>query len=112
MAMRDEGSGATRSLAFARCTCYVAPGSGPIVMTLRLDGDSVSQFYDDNTGLFLSLGQGTEGSIHRAVWGPGVSTRPEAMAYVDGLVLQRLQRLAAARGDARPRVAAVLAVWS
>lgn len=74
-------------------------------MTLRLDGDSVSQFYDDNTGLFLSLGQGTEGSIHRAVWGPGVSTRPEAMAYVDGLVLERLQRLAAGRGEARPRVA-------
>jgi ubiquinone/menaquinone biosynthesis C-methylase UbiE len=67
-------------------------------MTSGLDGDSVSQnsvsqFYDDNTGLFLSLGQGTEGTIHRAVWGPGVATRAQAMAYVDGLVMQRLRAL-------------------
>jgi ubiquinone/menaquinone biosynthesis C-methylase UbiE len=75
-------------------------------MTLRLEGDSVSQFYDDNTGLFLSLGQGTEGSIHRAVWGPGVTTRAQAMAYVDGLVMRRLQQLRTeADGEARSRVA-------
>src|SRR5688572_3546220 len=56
-------------------------------------GSNVSRFYDDNTGLFLSLGQGTEGTIHRAVWGPGVENRVQAMAYVDGLILERLQRL-------------------
>ena len=33
------------------------------------------RYYDDNTGLLLKLGQGREGTIHRAVWGPGVDTR-------------------------------------
>jgi ubiquinone/menaquinone biosynthesis C-methylase UbiE len=60
-------------------------------MTSRLDANSVSQFYDDNTNLFLSLGQGTEGTIHRAVWGPGVQNRLQAMAFVDSLVMRRLQ---------------------
>ena len=57
-------------------------------------GPSVSRFYDDNTGLFLSLGQGTEGTIHRAIWGPGVRTRVEAMAYVDSLIMERVRALA------------------
>jgi SAM-dependent methyltransferase len=61
-------------------------------MTSRPESGAVSQFYDDNTELFLSLGQGTEGTIHRAVWGPGVQTRAQAMAYVDGLIMQRLER--------------------
>jgi SAM-dependent methyltransferase len=74
-------------------------------MTLRLGGDSVSQFYDDNTGLFLSLGQGTEGTIHRAVWGPGVKNRVQAMAFVDSLVMRRLERLEAGDSDATLRVA-------
>lgn len=65
--------------------------AGPPV--LRFDSEQVRRFYDDNTRLFLSLGQGTEGTIHRAVWGPGVDTRVQAMAYVDRLVLERLQRL-------------------
>jgi len=67
--------------------------------------DRVSEFYDDNTGLFLSLGQGTEGTIHRAVWGPGVENRAAAMAYVDGLILRRLERLAASVAERAPRVA-------
>lgn len=71
-------------------------------MTSRLGTASVSQFYDDNTELFLSLGQGTEGTIHRAVWGPGVRSRRQAMAYVDGLVLERLNQVG--RGE-RPSVA-------
>lgn len=61
----------------------------------------VETFYDENTSLFLSLGQGSDGTIHRAVWGPGVTRREHAMAYVDGLVLQRLEQLKAER----PRVA-------
>lgn len=57
------------------------------------DGEQARRFYDDNTRLFLSLGQGTEGTIHRAVWGPGVASRVQAMAYVDQLVIERLERL-------------------
>lgn len=62
-------------------------------LALRFDSEQVKRFYDDNTRLFLSLGQGTEGTIHRAVWGPGVETRVQAMAYVDRLVLERLELL-------------------
>lgn len=76
----------------------------------RLDANVVSQFYDDNTNLFLSLGQGTEGTIHRAVWGPGVQNRVQAMAFVDSLVMRRLQRQKQANprsgdGHGLPRVA-------
>jgi SAM-dependent methyltransferase len=74
-------------------------------MTVQRDGDSVSKFYDDNTGLFLSLGQGTEGSIHRAVWGPGVTSRARAMAFVDTLVMRRLEPLRSATAALPLRVA-------
>jgi hypothetical protein len=52
--------------------------------------EDVRRFYDDNTRLMLGLGQGTEGTIRRAVWGPGVSTRRQAMRYVDDLILERI----------------------
>ncbi|HEY6726890.1 MAG TPA: methyltransferase domain-containing protein, partial [Polyangiaceae bacterium] len=38
-----------------------------------------------------------EGTIHRAVWGPGVDTRAQAMVYVDELVAERAARLQSAR---------------
>jgi SAM-dependent methyltransferase len=68
-------------------------------MTVSLEVDRVKRFYDENTSLFLSLGQGTEGTIHRAVWGPGVESRVHAMAYVDGLILERLRRLASGAAE-------------
>ena len=40
----------------------------------------VRRYYDDHTRQFLALGQGTDGTIRRAVWGPGVASRAEAMA--------------------------------
>jgi cyclopropane fatty-acyl-phospholipid synthase-like methyltransferase len=61
---------------------------------LQPESQKVKQYYEDNTRLFLSLGQGSEGTIHRAVWAPGVKNRAEAMAYPDRLVLERLERLA------------------
>jgi SAM-dependent methyltransferase len=67
-------------------------------MALSLQGDEVRKFYDENTSLFLSLGQGTEGTIHRAIWGPGVKHRAEAMAYVDGLIMDRLATLRRSAG--------------
>jgi SAM-dependent methyltransferase len=68
-------------------------------MNASLEADRVKRFYNDNTSLFLSLGQGTEGTIHRAVWGPGVASRVHAMAYVDGLILERLRSLRPGSGD-------------
>jgi SAM-dependent methyltransferase len=67
-------------------------------MATSLRGDEVRKFYDENTSLFLSLGQGTEGTIHRAVWGPGVQNREQAMAYVDGLIMERLGKIGRAPG--------------
>jgi SAM-dependent methyltransferase len=59
----------------------------------RQDGHTelVRRYYDSNTAKFEGLGQ-AGGSIHRAVWGPGVATRHEAFHYVDELVLRALPR--------------------
>jgi SAM-dependent methyltransferase len=71
-------------------------------MSLQFDSERVRRFYDDNTRLFLSLGQGTEGTIHRAIWGPGVQSRVQAMAYVDELVLARLSGMQQAAQQQQP----------
>jgi cyclopropane fatty-acyl-phospholipid synthase-like methyltransferase len=49
----------------------------------------VRRYYDHNVTAFERLGQGGA-SIHRAVWGPGVSTRVAAMHHVDELLLGAL----------------------
>jgi SAM-dependent methyltransferase len=44
----------------------------------------VRHYYDRNTRSFLEYGHGAgTGSIHRAVWAPGVSNREEAFRYVE-----------------------------
>jgi SAM-dependent methyltransferase len=49
----------------------------------RFDAEDIRRYYDRHTPAFLSRGQGRgTGSIHRAVWGPGVTTRREAFHYV------------------------------
>lgn len=48
--------------------------------------ERVRRYYDNNAAAFERLGQGGA-SIHRAVWGPGVTTRAEAFHYVDELIL-------------------------
>lgn len=73
-------------------------------MAKSFEGEQVRRFYDENTRLFLSLGQGTEGTIHRAIWGPGVRTRTEAMAYVDELVMERLARLSPPGAEPPPHL--------
>jgi SAM-dependent methyltransferase len=48
----------------------------------------VRDYYDQNTRGFLEYGQGAAtGSIHRAVWGPGVTTRDEAFRYVEDRIV-------------------------
>lgn len=49
----------------------------------------VRRYYDNNTAVFVRLGRGG-GAIHRAVWGPGVSTGAEALHFVDELILRSL----------------------
>jgi SAM-dependent methyltransferase len=49
--------------------------------------DAVRRFYDRNTPAFVALGQGgAVGAIHRAVWGPGVSSDAAAFRYVEDAI--------------------------
>lgn len=61
-----------------------ASDAGPNALTER-----VRRYYDNNAAAFEKLGQGGA-SIHRAVWGPGVSSRAEAFHHVDELILDSL----------------------
>ncbi|HET9956903.1 MAG TPA: class I SAM-dependent methyltransferase [Polyangiaceae bacterium] len=50
---------------------------------------SVANYYDENTRAFVRRGHGrTTGAIHRAVWGPGVHTREDAMHHVEDRLLR------------------------
>lgn len=50
----------------------------------RFDTSDIRRYYDRLTPAFITYGQGgSTGAIHRAVWGPGTSTRLEAFHYVD-----------------------------
>jgi cyclopropane fatty-acyl-phospholipid synthase-like methyltransferase len=51
--------------------------------------EQVRRYYENNTAAFDRLGQGGA-AIHRAVWGPGVSTRAAAFHHVDELILEAL----------------------
>lgn len=62
--------------------------------------DAVRAYYDRNTAKFERLGQGGA-SIHRAVWGAGVTTRAEAFHFVD-------QRIASVIATTKPSGARVL----
>lgn len=62
--------------------------------------DAVRAYYDRNTAKFERLGQGGA-SIHRAVWGAGVTTRAEAFHFVD-------ERIAREIATAKARAARVL----
>lgn len=65
-----------------------------------------AEYYDANTKRFLTFGLGSaSGSIHRAVWAPGVDSRLEAMNYVDNLILDELRKLAQAHEARRAREA-------
>lgn len=50
----------------------------------------VQKYYDRNTESFQRHGQSGL-SIHRAVWGPGVTTRNAAVHFVDDLILRELR---------------------
>ncbi len=54
--------------------------------------EAVRHYYDANTHHFVRHGQGKT-SIHRAVWGPGVTTRQQAMHWIDERVVEELARL-------------------
>jgi cyclopropane fatty-acyl-phospholipid synthase-like methyltransferase len=62
--------------------------------------EAVRAYYDRNTAKFERLGQGGA-SIHRAVWGEGVTTRAQAFHFVD-------ERIRSVIAETKPRGARVL----
>jgi SAM-dependent methyltransferase len=61
----------------------------------------VARYYDANTPRFLAHGQGgSEGVLHRAVWGEGVRDPAGAFHFVHELVLREIAGL----GSPRPRI--------
>jgi SAM-dependent methyltransferase len=63
-------------------------------MMAKFDTTQVRHFYDRNTAGFLTTGQGGS-ALHRAVWGPGVTTRAGAFRYVEDEVVRLLHTLPA-----------------
>jgi SAM-dependent methyltransferase len=58
---------------------------------------AVGRYYDRHTSAFVSLGQrGSDGAIHRAVWGPGTTSRQQAFRYVEDQIASRIRELPAA----------------
>lgn len=67
------------------------------------DVDAVRRFYDRNTPAFVTLGQGgAVGAIHRAVWGPGVTSEAAAFRYVEDSIAAALQSAGVVPADAPP----------
>jgi SAM-dependent methyltransferase len=63
------------------------------------DIDAVRRYYDRHTAAFVSHGQrGSDGAIHRAVWGPGTRTRVRAFRYVEDRIAELLRGLVPSRG--------------
>jgi cyclopropane fatty-acyl-phospholipid synthase-like methyltransferase len=64
----------------------------------EFDADQVQRYYDRNTPAFVALGQGGGvGAIHRAVWGPGTTTREQAFHFAEDRIADVVRRL-----DAEP----------
>ena len=55
--------------------------------------NDVTRYYNNNTRRFLLIGHGGKSlAIRRAVWGPGVTNRDEAMQYVNARIAEALDR--------------------
>jgi SAM-dependent methyltransferase len=63
-------------------------------MTRSIEADRVRNYYDRHTPAFVSLGQrGSDGAIHRAVWGPGTTSRRHAFRYVEDRLAEFVREL-------------------
>ena len=58
------------------------------------DAEQIRRYYDRHTPAFVALGQrGSDGAMHRAVWGPGTATHRQAFRYVEDQIALLLQGL-------------------
>src|SRR3954447_9987111 len=73
--------------------------------TPRFDAAQIRRYYDRNTPPFVALGQGgSVGAIHRAVWGPGATTREQAFHFVEDRIADVVTRSARATIEAAETV--------
>jgi len=64
------------------------------VTAARFDQAEVRKYYDRHSENFVSRGQeGSEGALHRAVWGPGVENRWQAFRHVEDRLADLIRRL-------------------
>jgi SAM-dependent methyltransferase len=69
----------------------------------EFDPSQIRGYYDRQTAGFVALGQGGgEGAIHRAVWGPGVTSRSEALHFVDDRIAALVGQVQRESGGADP----------
>lgn len=60
----------------------------------KFDTEQIRRYYDRHTSAFVTLGQrGSDGAMHRAVWGPGTATHRQAFRYVENQIALLLQGL-------------------
>jgi SAM-dependent methyltransferase len=65
-----------------------------VTIATSRDGFDVARYYDSNTQRFLALGGGSRSlSIHRALWGPGVSDADAAANYINVLIGDAIESL-------------------
>ena len=70
---------------------------------MSFDAEDVRRYYDRQTAGFIALGQGGgEGVIHRAVWGPGVTSRTQAFHFVEDQLVDLVAGLAADHSAGHP----------
>jgi SAM-dependent methyltransferase len=62
---------------------------------MRFGTDLVRRYYEQHTRTFVAFGQGGSlGAMHRAVAGPGVTTKAQAFHYVEDMIAAVARRLA------------------
>jgi SAM-dependent methyltransferase len=63
-------------------------------MMVAVDVEQIRSYYDRHTSGFVSFGQrGSDGALHRAVWGPGARSRRQAFRYVEDRIAELIRRL-------------------
>jgi SAM-dependent methyltransferase len=63
----------------------------------RFDTHLVREYYDRHSRTFVTFGQGGSlGTLHRAVWAPGVATRARAFRFVDDRIADLARSLTTA----------------
>jgi tocopherol O-methyltransferase len=64
-----------------------------MAIDMRFGTDHVRRYYERHTRTFVAFGQGGSlGAMHRAVVGPGVTTRADAFRYVEDMIVALVRR--------------------